>query len=106
MGGSSSSKSSSQSSAAAAPATPTPQPGNTVSPFMPGMDIALAQQLAAGYGGNPQDFMAAFAQTYAPMQVPSNPTYTPPATPAKPATSVPSVGATRPGSAWSGGGQR
>ncbi len=98
------SKSSSKSTPA--PAAAGPQPSTTVQPFMPGMDIALAQQLAAGYGGNPQDFMAAFAQTYAPMQVPNNSTYTPPVTPNAPsAPKTPDTGARR-GSSWSGGGQR
>ena len=74
--GDSSSKSSSKKKTE--PATGAPQPGTTVQPFMPGNDIALAQQLAMGYGGNPADFMAAFQQTYAPMQVPKNPVYTAP----------------------------
>ena len=62
-----------------------PQPSMTVQPFMPGMDQALAQQLSAGFGGAPADFLAAFQQSYAPMQVPTNAVYTPaPAkTPAK-----------------------
>ena len=99
-GGSSGSKSSGGKSDKNKPEPP--QPGTTVQPFTPGMDVALAQQLAMGYGGNPQDFMAAFQQTYAPMQVPSNATYQVPPKPGKtpkaprstpnPGTSVPSTG--------------
>lgn len=47
------------------------QPGKTVDPFMPGMDSAIAAQLAAGYGGNPADYLASMMQYYAPMQIPS-----------------------------------
>ena len=61
----------------AAPANPNPT--STVQPFMPRMDQMLAQQLAMGFGGTPQDFLTAFAQTYAPMQVPQNAVFTPPA---------------------------
>jgi hypothetical protein len=53
----------------AEPTVPGSGPMMTQQPFMPGMDTALAQQLAAGYGGNPADFLAMFQQTYAPMQV-------------------------------------
>jgi hypothetical protein len=61
-------------------------------PFMPGAENALAQQLAAGYGGNPADFLAMFQQTYAPMQVlDTRPGATPapgiPGTPSRPSPS-------------------
>ncbi len=74
MSGGGSSKSKPKTSAA----TPSgPSPTQTVQPFMPGNDNALAAQLAAGFGGLPADFMAAFQQTYAPMQVPTGATYQP-----------------------------
>lgn len=50
--------------------TPAPVQYGTVQPFMPGMDNLLAQQLSAGFGGNPQDFLAQFANLYAPMKMP------------------------------------
>lgn len=45
-------------------------PMETVQPFMPGYENALAHQLAAGFGGAPQNYLNAFDQSYAPMQVP------------------------------------
>jgi hypothetical protein len=41
-----------------------------VAPFMPGMQNMLAQQLAGGFGGNPQDIMSYMNQLYAPMNMP------------------------------------
>lgn len=61
---------------AAKPTIASLNPTSTVQPFMPGMDQSLAQQLAAGFGGNPQDFLSAFSQVYSPMQVPQNATFT------------------------------
>lgn len=61
---------------AAKPTIASLNPTSTVQPFMPGMDQSLAQQLAAGFGGNPQDFLSAFSQVYSPMQVPNNATFT------------------------------
>lgn len=60
------------------PAPATPQESKpeikttTVQPFMPGMDQLLAGQLAQGFGGNPDDYLSAFSQTYAPMTLPQS----------------------------------
>lgn len=61
---------------AAKPTIASLNPTSTVQPFMPGMDQTIANQLAAGFGGNPQDFLSAFSQVYSPMQVPQNATFT------------------------------
>lgn len=74
MGGSSGG-SKNKGSGAGAGAKPTPMTYHQVQPFMPGFDNALAQQLAMGFGGAPNDFLKQFAQTYAPMQVPNSPVY-------------------------------
>lgn len=83
MGGSS--KKSSTDSAAT---TPTPQqPTMTVQPFMPGMQQALADQLAMGYGQQPADIMAYLSNIYKPMTLPD---YSKPASTPAPATGGPS----------------
>lgn len=54
----------------------------TVQPFMPGMQQALADQLAAGYGQQPADLMTYLSSIYKPMTVPdysAKPTTTTPA---------------------------
>lgn len=51
------------------PIIPGSGPMMTQPAFLPGMDTMLAQQLAAGYGMNPNDLLAQFAQTFTPMQV-------------------------------------
>lgn len=67
-GGGSSSKKKTEAKKAE-PVIPGTGPMMTQQPFMPGMDMALAQQLAAGYGGDPASFLTQFQQTYAPMQL-------------------------------------
>lgn len=86
-GGGSSSKKKTEAKKAE-PVIPGTGPMMTQQPFMPGMDMALAQQLAAGYGGDPASFLAQFQQTYAPMQLlDTRPGAAPvPGTPSTPAT--------------------
>jgi len=63
-----------------AAASPTPQqPTTTMQPFMPGMQQALADQLAMGYGQQPADLMAYLSSIYSPMALPdySRPASTP-----------------------------
>lgn len=74
MGGSS--KSSTTPSAATTPVT---QPTTTMAPFAPGMQQALADQLAMGYGQQPADIMAYLSSVYSPMTLPdySRPASTP-----------------------------
>jgi len=70
------------------PVIPGTGPMMTQQPFMPGMDNALAQQLAMGYGGDPATYLAQLMQTYAPMQIlDTRPGATPtPGTPGTPST--------------------
>lgn len=42
-----------------------------VSPFMPGYDRAIAEQLGMGLGGAPNDYLAAFNQIFSPMNIPT-----------------------------------
>lgn len=74
------------------PTTPTPtvdpnMPGGgiqgytTMPPFMPGFDQAIAQQLAQGYGQQPQDFLDYFKQLYSPIRMPAYDKSTPGITP-------------------------
>lgn len=75
----------------------------TQQPFMPGMDQALAQQLAAGYGGDPSAYLAQLMQTYAPMQIlDTRPGATPAPTTPTPTPTTPSP--TTP--SWQNGGDR
>lgn len=84
----------------AEPVIPGTGPMMTQPAFMPGMDMALAQQLAAGYGGDPASFLAQFQQTYAPMQLldtrpqpaPATPTPTTPTPTTPPANRPPRRG--------------
>ena len=67
----------------AATGTQTPQQATmTIPAFMPGMQQALADQLAMGYGQQPADLMTYLSSIYKPMTVPD---YSAQATPA-PAT--------------------
>ncbi len=100
-GGSSKKKSSSSSGGSSTPTSSNPT--QTVQPFMPEMDIALAQQLAAGFGGNPADFMAAFQQTYSPMQVPKNPVYSTPSGSTSPKTTTTPTPAAPGNGGWDNG---
>lgn len=83
------------SSKSAAPAstttTPVQQPTTTMQPFQPGMQQALADQLAMGYGQQPADIMAYLSSIYKPMTVPdySPKAATPQPTPATATTSAP-----------------
>lgn len=45
------------------------RPMTTISPFMPGQDTMLAQQLGAGFGQSPEAMLASMNQYYRPMQV-------------------------------------
>lgn len=91
-GGGSSSKKKTEAKKAE-PVIPGTGPMMTQQPFMPGMDMALAQQLAAGYGGDPASFLAQFQQTYAPMQLlDTRPGASGPGTPG-----TPSSGSNQPG---------
>ena len=72
-------------------ATPTPQQATMTMPaFMPGMQQALADQLAVGYGQQPADLMTYLSSIYKPMTVPD---YSPQAAPT-PATPSPQSTAT------------
>lgn len=62
----------------ATPAPATPAPGiagatgtTTMQPFMPGFDQAIANQMGQGFGGKPDDYLAAFKQIFQPMTVPT-----------------------------------
>lgn len=59
-----------KSAAKPAEAKPAPVQYQQIQPFMPGMQNMLAQQIAGGFGGNPQDMMAYMNQLYAPMNLP------------------------------------
>lgn len=76
--------------------TPTPQqPMMTVQPFAPGMQQALADQLAMGYGQQPADLMGYLSSIYKPMTIPdfSQKGFVPPsATPDPKATERPAKG--------------
>lgn len=65
----------------------TTQPMQTIQPGMPGQIDALSQQLAAGFGQQPNDMMSQLMQYYQPMSLPN---YAPPApvTPAPTPTPV------------------
>ena len=73
-----------------AAATPTPQQATMTMPaFMPGMQQALADQLAAGYGQQPADLMTYLSSIYKPMTVPDYSAQPAPATPSPQSTATP-----------------
>ena len=72
-----------------AAATPTPQQATMTMPaFMPGMQQALADQLAMGYGQQPADLMTYLSSIYKPMTVPDYSAQAAPS-PATPASTTP-----------------
>jgi hypothetical protein len=68
--------------------TTTATPMQTVQPGMPGQISSLADQLAAGFGQQPNDVMTQLMQYYQPMSLPN---YAPVPTPATPTPVTPVV---------------
>ena len=60
------------------PVTPVPAPNiggatgtKTMQPFMPGFDQQIANQMGQGFGGKPEEYLAAFQKIFSPMTIPT-----------------------------------
>jgi len=60
------------------PVTPVPAPNiggatgtKTMQPFMPGFDQHIANQMGQGFGGKPEEYLAAFQKIFSPMTIPT-----------------------------------